>query len=79
MSGIPDVLYVDHGSDFISHHLKQVAVDLHMQLIHSTVGQPQGRGKIERLFGTVTTELLPQLPGQLDHGNPTSPPRLTLT
>ncbi|MGI8697639.1 MAG: Mu transposase C-terminal domain-containing protein [Mycobacteriales bacterium] len=79
VSGIPDVLYVDHGSDFISHHLTWVAIDLHVQLIHSAVGRPQGRGKIERLFGTITTELMPQLPGQLVHGRPTSPPRLTLT
>jgi putative transposase len=49
--GIPDVLYVDHGSDFTSIHLEQVAVDLHFQLVFSTVGRPQGRGKVERLFG----------------------------
>jgi putative transposase len=38
------------------------------------VGRPQGRGKIERLFGTLTTELLPELPGHL----PATPPRLSL-
>lgn len=79
VGGIPDVLYLDHGSDFISHHLAQVAADLHIQIVHSTVGRPQGRGKIERLFGTITTELLPQLPGHIVHGRPSSPPALTLT
>lgn len=79
VSAIPDMLHVDHGSDFISHHLSQVAIDLHLQLIHSSVGRPQGRGKVERLFGTVTTELLPQLPGHLVRGRATSPPGLTLT
>jgi putative transposase len=78
--GIPGVLYSDHGSDFTSRHLEQVCVDLHVQLIHSTAGVPQGRGKIERYFGTVTTELLPALPGYLapGAGGPATPPALSL-
>ena len=72
--GIPDVLYVDHGSDFTSHHLEQVAVDLRIELVYSTVARPQGRGKVERLFGTLNTELLPELPGYLVHGKPAMPP-----
>ncbi|MBL7309241.1 transposase family protein, partial [Escherichia coli] len=68
--GIPDVLYVDHGSDFTSRHLDQVAASLHMQIVHSGVARPQGRGKIERLFGTINTELLPELPGHLVAGGP---------
>ena len=76
--GIPDVLYVDHGSDFTSHHLEQVAVDLHFELVFSTVARPQGRGKVERLFGTLNTELLPELPGHLVDGKPATPPRLSL-
>lgn len=77
--GIPDVLYVDHGSDFTSHHIEQVAVDLHFQLVYSTVARPQGRGKVERLFGTLNTELLPELPGYLVHSKPATPPKLTLS
>jgi putative transposase len=76
--GIPDVLYADHGSDFTSDHLAQVAANLHIELVHSTVGRPQGRGKLERLFGSITTELLPELPGHLVHGKPSSAPALTL-
>ncbi len=49
------------------------------ELIYSSVARPQGRGKVERLFGTVNTELLPQLPGHLVHGKPVSAPRLTLS
>ncbi|GAA0353941.1 transposase (fragment) [Micropruina glycogenica] len=41
MCGLPDVLYVDHGSDFTSHHLDRTAVELHIRLIHSTVARPQ--------------------------------------
>lgn len=78
--GLPDVLYSDHGSDFTSRHLEQVSADLRIQLIHSTPGVPQGRGKIERLFGTITTELLPQLPGYLPPAGAGPPiaPRLSL-
>ena len=76
--GIPDVLCVDHGSDFTSHHLGQAAADLHFRLVYSTVGRPQGRGKVERLFGTLDTELLPELPGHLAHGKPATSPRLSL-
>lgn len=76
--GIPEVLYADHGSDFISTHLAQAALDLRIRLVHSTVGRPQGRGKLERFFGTITTELLPELPGHLVRARPASAPALTL-
>src|SRR4051794_39000059 len=68
--GIPDVLYVDHGSDFTSQHLDQVAASLHVRVAYSGVARPQGRGKIERLFGTLNTELLPELPGHIVEGKP---------
>src|SRR4030095_540275 len=77
--GIQDVLYVDHGSDFTSTHLEQVAADLRFQLVYSSVGRPQGRGKVERLFGTLNAEWLPALPGYLRQGQPTTPPRLSLS
>ena len=75
--GIPDVLYVDHGSDFTSSHLDQVAAALRFRVVYSAVGQPQGRGKVERLFGTLTAELLPELPGAFV-SRPATPPRLSL-
>lgn len=79
--GLPDTLYTDHGSDFISQHLEQVAADLHVRLTFSTAGVPQGRGKIERIFGSITTELLPTLPGHLApkrRGAPENTPALSL-
>ncbi|WP_198931530.1 Mu transposase C-terminal domain-containing protein [Rhizobium rhizosphaerae] len=77
--GIPDALYVDHGSDFTSNHLDQVAADLRIQLTYSAVGCPQGRGKVERLFGTLNTELLSELPGNIRGGKPVSPPSLSVS
>ena len=76
--GIPAILYSDHGSDFTSRHMDQVCADLHVQLVHSTAGSPQGRGKIERFFSTVNQLLLPGLPGHLVHGRPATPPKVTL-
>ncbi len=81
VTGLPDVLYSDHGSDFTSTRLEQVCLDTHIRLIHSRVGVPQGRGKIERFFGTITSELLPHLPGHIPHGTrgqPVTAPALTL-
>ena len=77
--GIPETLYTDHGSDFTSQHLEQVAAELRIELVFSAVARPQGRGKIERIFGTVNTELLPELPGHLTEGKTRRPPALSLS
>ena len=80
--GLPSALYSDHGADFTSEHMIQVCADLKVQLIHSTAGVPRGRGKIERFFGTITTELLPTLPGHIpphNFGRPITSPALTLS
>ncbi len=59
--GIPQVLYTDHGSDFTSQHIEQVAADLKIRLIFSTVGKPRGRGKIERFFASLAQVFLSRL------------------
>jgi putative transposase len=80
--GIPGVFYTDHGSDFTSKHLEQVAADLKMQLVFSTVGEPRGRGRIERFFETVNQLCLSELPGyrpsDAPPGTPIPTPVLTL-
>jgi putative transposase len=76
--GIPAMFYTDHGSDFTSRHLEQVAADLRMVLVFSTVGQPRGRGRIERFFQTVTQLFLGTLPGYAPPGSPPTEPGLTL-
>lgn len=63
--GIPEKFYTDHGSDFTSKHLEQVAIDLKMELFFSTIVVPRGRGKVERFFQTVNQLLLEKLPGYL--------------
>lgn len=61
--GIPKVLYTDHGSDFTSRHIEQVAADLKIQIIFSGVGRPRGRGKIERFFESLAQVFFSRLPG----------------
>ncbi|MFB5663667.1 Mu transposase C-terminal domain-containing protein [Alteribacillus sp. HJP-4] len=63
--GIPEKFYTDHGSDFTSNHLEQVAIDLKINLVFSTVGVPRGRGKIERFFLSVNQLFLQDLPGYI--------------
>ena len=59
--GLPRKLYVDNGSAFRSHQLEHVCASLGIALIHSKPYQPQGRGKIERMFRTVRTQFMPTL------------------
>jgi len=76
--GIPGVFYTDHGSDFTSRHLEQVAADLRMRLVFSEKGAPRGRGKIERFFATVNQLFLCDLPGYTPPGAAPAIPTLTL-
>lgn len=78
MCGLPDVLHVDHGSDFTSRHLEYTAIALKIRLVYSIVGRPQGRGKVERFFRTVNTELLVTLPGHFASGARSPKPKLAL-
>lgn len=78
VSGIPEQLYVDNGSDFTSEHIGQACIALKIRLIHSRPGRPRGRGKIERVFRTINDMFLPDLPGHLIAGKPLSAPALSL-
>lgn len=59
--GLPDRLYVDNGANYRSHHLALVCAKLGVALIHARPFQPQGKGKIERFFRTVRSQLLSRL------------------
>jgi DNA invertase Pin-like site-specific DNA recombinase len=76
--GIPDVLYTDHGSDFISRHIEQVCAELKIRLVFSLPGQPRGRGRIERFFGTINTRCLAALPGYIAHDGGVPEPGISL-
>jgi putative transposase len=76
--GIPSVFYTDHGSDFTSKHMEQVAADLPMELVFSQVSIPRGRGKVERFFRSVEQLLLQDLPGYAPKGSTGGKATLTL-
>jgi putative transposase len=56
--GVPKVIYVDNGSPFIAGPLTRACAVLGIRLTHSAPGEPAGRGKIERFFGTVRGQFL---------------------
>jgi putative transposase len=56
--GIPQRYYSDNGAAYRSRHLQVVAARLGIQIPHTPPYQPQGRGKIERFFGTVRGQFL---------------------
>jgi putative transposase len=59
--GVPKLLYVDNGSPFASRQLERACAVLGIRLTHSRPGEPQGRGKIERVFRTVREQFLVEL------------------
>jgi putative transposase len=46
--GVPEGVYLDNGSPFVSAQLLRACASLGIRLIHSRPGRPEGRGKIER-------------------------------
>lgn len=59
--GLPERLYVDNGANYRSRHLSVVCAKLGIALIHARPYQPQGKGKIERFFRTVRSQLMSTL------------------
>ncbi len=64
--GLPRKLYADNGGPFVNHHLRIVCANLGIRLIHSKVGRPWSRGKVERVFRTLQQDFEAglRLPGQ---------------
>ncbi len=61
VAGIPRAVFVDHGSAFVSDPFHRTLAVLGIRIIHSKVGYPASRGKIERFFGTVRRQFLVEL------------------
>ena len=59
--GIPGSIYVDNGSAFVDKQLLRACASLGIRLVHSRPGQPEGRGKIERVFRTVREQFLVEI------------------
>lgn len=59
--GVPNHVYVDNGSAFVDSWLLRACAKLGIRLVHSAPGRPQGRGKIERFFRTVTEQFVVEI------------------
>jgi putative transposase len=60
-AGVPDAVFVDHGSAFTSAPFHRTLAVLGIRIVHSKVGHAPSRGKIERFFGTVRSQFLVEL------------------
>jgi len=57
--GLPQVIYCDNGSVFVSGHLQLACARLGIALVHSRPYDSPSRGKIERYHRTVRQKFLP--------------------
>ena len=69
--GVPVNIYVDNGAAFRDHQLARACARLGIRLVRSAPGRPQGRGKIERFFSTVTGQFLSEVDPGGDGGTGT--------
>ena len=66
--GVPEILHCDNGSIYASDYLTRVCAELGVDLRHSTVRRPEGKGKIERWFRRVDQELTHELQALIAQG-----------
>jgi len=59
--GVPVNVYTDNGAAFTDLQMARACARLGIRLIHSAPHKPQGRGKIERFFNTVTSQFLTEV------------------
>src|SRR5258708_3522857 len=68
--GVPGSIYVDNGSAFVDSWLLRACARLGVKPVPSPPGRPQGRGKIERFFRSVTEEFVVEIVGRVRGGRP---------
>jgi putative transposase len=59
--GLPKMIYTDNGKVYSAKHLGTACAHLGIRLVYATPYCPQGKGKIERFFGTVRSSFLPEV------------------
>jgi len=62
--GVPKQVYVDNAQVYQARQLQLLCAELGTQLTYSQPYRPEGRGKIERFFGFVQTDFLPEANAQ---------------
>lgn len=66
--GIPEVIYVDNGAIYSSHHFGRICGRLGSELKHTKPGRPQGRGKQEKFFRFVDQSFVPEAYDLIEQG-----------
>src|SRR5690606_29561358 len=66
--GIPEMIYVDNGAIYSSHHFERICGRLGTELRHSKPGRPQGRGKQEKFFRFVDQSFVPEAYNLIEQG-----------
>lgn len=84
MRGHTPWVYTDCGSEYVSYDVRVAAKDLGINLEHAPGGHPEMRGRIERLFKTMSTNLTQRLTGRtfsniIERGDYDSKARAALT
>ena len=59
--GAPARLYTDNGAIYTSDRLETLTARLNIRLVHTPPYTPQGKGKQERLWGSIQASFLPEL------------------
>ncbi|MCW7555916.1 Mu transposase C-terminal domain-containing protein [Endozoicomonas gorgoniicola] len=62
--GVPELFIFDNGKEFWCDDLEVVLAELNIQYAFNPVQHPWFKGKVERKFGTVNTQLLSQMEGK---------------
>lgn len=60
----PESIFVDNGAAFRSNQFRMACADLGCTIGYTMAGVPEQRGRIERLFRTLATGLMPRLAGR---------------
>lgn len=66
------MIFVDNGAVYSSKYLEWICARLKIQLVHSRVGRPASRGKIERFFQHVDSSFRDEAYLLIDQGHITS-------
>lgn len=64
MEGTPMVVCVDTGGAWYSDEFRMACADLGIEVMYPPAGMPQFRARIERVFGTIHTQLIRRFDGR---------------
>jgi putative transposase len=80
--GVPGEIWVDNGKEFVSALIRNVTREYDIKLHPCAPHEPQLRGIVERMFGTLNTRLWSTLPGYIGSNvqqrNPSAKATLTI-